>query len=217
MNQDNLTNKTIKGASWSFIDNVVNQGVTFLIGLILARLLSPDEYGLIGIITIFIVLFTSIVDGGLTNALIRKKNPSDKDYNTVYITNIGLSILMFAALFFLSKPISSFFSRPELVPLIKIMGVILVINATSAVHKARLSKRIDFKTQTKVSLISSLLSGTVGIIMAFCGLGVWSLVGQQISRSLLQSFFTIIWSDWCPKFLFVYLLVLLSNFIVNSG
>lgn len=202
MSQDLLTYKTLKGASWSFLDNVANQGITFLIGLLLARLLSPDEYGLIGIITIFIVIFTSIVDSGLTNALIKKKNPSDKDYNTVYITNIGLSALMFVALFFLAKPISSFFKRPELVPLAQTMGVILIINATSAVHKTILSKRIDFKTQTKVSLIASLLSGAIGIIMAFCGLGVWSLVGQQIFRSLLQSFFTIMWSNWRPKLFF---------------
>lgn len=202
MQEQSLKNKTIKGASWSFIDSIAGQGITFIVGLVLARILSPDEYGLIGIILIFVSIFNSIVDSGFSNALIRKKDANDIDYSTVFITNLVISIVLFGVLYISSPVISKFFSLPQLIPLLRVMGSILIINSFAIIQRTIFTKKVDFKTQTKVSLISSISSGIVGIGMASYGYGVWSLVGQQISRQFLNSLFLWIYSDWYPKIKF---------------
>lgn len=199
---ESLKNKTVKGVSWSFVDNIANQGITFLVGLILARILNPEEYGLIGIITIFIAVFNSIVDSGFSNALIRKNDAKDIDFNTVFISNMVLSMVLFFALFFSAPLIADFFNQSQLEPLTKVMASIIIINAFAIIQRTILVKRIDFKTQTKVSLIASMTSGIVGISMAFYGLGVWSLVGQQISRQLLNTLFLWFYAKWYPKLQF---------------
>lgn len=202
MSEESLKNKTVKGASWSFIDSIAGQGITFLVGLILARLLTPEEYGLIGIITIFIAVFNSIVDSGFSNALIRKNDAKDIDFNTVFISNLIFSIVLFVILYASSPLISKFFNQPQLIPLLRVMGSIVIINAFAIIQRTILVKKVDFKTQTKVSLISSITSGGVGIGMAVSGCGVWSLVGQQISRQFLNTAFLWIYSNWYPKIQF---------------
>lgn len=202
MADESLKHKTVKGASWSFIDSIAGQGITFLVGLVLARLLTPEEYGIIGIITIFIAVFNSIVDSGFSNALIRKNDAKDIDYNTVFITNLVLSVVLFGILYVSAPAISRFFSQPQLIPLLRVMGIIVIINAFAIIQRTILVKKVDFKTQTKVSLISSISSGVVGIGMALNGLGVWSLVGQQISRQFLNSAFLWFYSKWYPKLQF---------------
>lgn len=202
MAEESLKNKTIKGIGWSAIENVTRLGVTFVVSIVLARLLSPEEYDLIGILTIFIAIFNSIVDSGFTNALIRKQNVTDTDYSTVFYTNIVLSAILATVLFFCAKPISIFFERPELVSLTKVMSVVVVINAFSLVQRARTTKALDFKTQTKITFISSIGSGAIGIGMAFMGYGVWALVAQQISNQLLTTLFFWIYNKWIPKFVF---------------
>ena len=202
MADESLKNKTVKGASWSFIDSIAGQGITFLVGLVLANLLTPEEYGLIGIITIFIAVFNSIVDSGFSNALIRKNDAKDIDYNTVFFSNLVISIILFVVLFLCAPFISKFFNQPQLIPLLRVMGSIVIINAFAIIQRTIFVKRVDFKTQTKVSLISSITSGIVGIGMAISGCGVWSLVGQQISRQFLNSLFLWIYSNWYPKLQF---------------
>ena len=123
--QESLKSKTIKGTAWSAADAFLGQGVTFLVGIVLARLLSPDEYGLIGICLIFITILNGIVDSGFSNALIRKKNVTDTDYNTMFITNMVISVLLYVALFFVSRLVSEFFARPELTDLLRVMGLVL--------------------------------------------------------------------------------------------
>ena len=197
-----LKQKTVKGVSWSFADNIANQGVTFLVSLVLARLITPEEYGLIGIITIFIAVFNSIVDSGFSNALIRKNDIKDIDYYTVFITNMVLSIVLFIAFFFSAGVIADFFGQPLLKPLTQVMGIIVIINAFAIIQRTILVKKIDFKTQTKASVISSVTSGVIGIVMAFMGYGVWSLVGQQLSRALLYTLCLWLYSHWIPKLQF---------------
>lgn len=202
MAEQSLRNKTLRGVSWSFVDSIAGQGITFLVGLILARLLTPSEYGLIGIITIFIAVFNSIVDSGFSSALIRKNDARDLDYNTVFITNLVVSIVLYLFLFLSAPAISRFFNQLQLLPLLRLMGLIVIINAFAIIQRTILVKNLDFKTQTKVSLISSISSGIIGVAMACCGCGVWSLAGQQISRQLLNSTFLWIFSNWYPKFKF---------------
>lgn len=199
---ESLKNKTVKGTVWSSLDAFLGQGITFLVGLVLARLLSPEEYGLIAIITIFISVFNSIVDSGFSNALIRKQDATEVDYNTVFYTNLVISAVLSTALLFGAPLIADFFARPQLTPLTQAMSSIVVINAFSIVQNIRLTKNIDFKTKTKVSLIASVASGIIGIAMAFSGFGVWSLVAQQISRQLLNSVFLWVFNKWLPKLIF---------------
>ena len=202
MPEESLRKKTVHGVGWSAADAFLGQGVTFLVGLVLARILSPSEYGLIGIVTIFTSVMTGIVDSGFSNALIRKKDTTDDDYNTMFITNMALSLLMFILLFFCAPFIARFFKRPELVDLTRVMGLILIIQALSITQVTILTKRIDFKTKTKASLISAIISGVIGISMAFMGLGVWSLVGQQLSKQLLYTICLWIFNKWWPKIKF---------------
>ena len=199
---DSLRNKTVRGVGWSFADSFLGQGITFLVGLVLARLLTPDEYGLIGIITIFITVLNSIVDSGFSNALIRKPHTTRDDYNTMFITNLVFSILMFLLLFILAPAIAFFFQRPELVNLTRVMGLVVIFNALSIVQNTILTKHLDFKTKTKASLISTIVSGIIGIGMAIERFGVWSLVGQALSRQLMNSLCLWFLNRWWPQFKF---------------
>ena len=173
MANQSLTEKTVKGVGWNSVDRIANYGISFFVGIILARLLSPEEYGLLGIIGIFTAIFNIILDSGLSTALIRKKDVSDSDYCTVFWTNLFLSFVLTAVLYSGAPFIGAFFNRPELVPYIHVMAFILVINALSITQQARLTKSIDFKKLTKVSLISHIISGVIGIVMAYSGFGVW--------------------------------------------
>ena len=198
---ESLRKKTIRGTVWSGIDTIAGQGVTFLVGLVLARLLTPQEYGLIGYILIIVAILNSIVDSGFSNALIRKKDAAGIDYDTTFIFNMALSLLMAAVMIATAPWVSRFLDEPELVPLIRAMSAIVIINAAAIIQRTSLTKRVDFKTQTKVSLISSIASGAVGIGMAAGGMGVWSLVGQQISR-LLNTVFLWAFNRWLPRWRF---------------
>lgn len=200
--EESIKNKTISGTIWSAADAFLGQGVTFLVGIILARLLTPAEYGLIGIVLIFTIILSSVVDSGFSNALIRKKDTTDADYNTMFITNMVISIVLYVLLYFSAPLIAQFFARHELIDLCRVMGLILIIQALSITQTTLLTKQIDFKTKTKASLVSAIGSGVVGIGMACVGFGVWALVGQQISRNLLYTLALWALVRWWPKISF---------------
>lgn len=195
---ESLKNKAVKGVGWSFIDNLASSGISFLVGLVLARLLTPSEYGIMAIITIFIAVSNSIVDSGFSNALIRKTDAKRVDYNTVFIFNLIVSAVLYAVLFFLAPAISAFFREPLLVDVMRVIGWVLLINALAIIPRTLFVKDVNFKTQTKVSLIASVSSGVIGIGMALSGMGVWSLVGQQLSRQLLNTLFLWVYCKWRP-------------------
>ena len=202
MSQQSLKDKTIKGTMWSAADAFLGQGVTFLVGIVLARLLSPDEYGLIGICLIFNTVLCGIVDSGFSTALIRKKDCTDEDYNTMFLTNLGISIVLYGLLFVSSPLVAHFFGRQELTALVRATGLLLFFNALSITQVTILTKRIDFKTKTKASLISAILSGIVGIAMAYTGFGVWALVGQMLSKQLLYTLCLWVLNKWWPTLKF---------------
>lgn len=197
-----LKDKTVKGVSWSAIDNATQYGVSFLIGIVLARLLSPDDYGLIGIITVFITVCTALIDGGFTTALIRKKDATDDDYNTIFIINLGMSVFLYLVMFFGAPWIASFFKRPELVSLTRVSSISMIIGAFALVQQTRLTKRIDFKTQTKITFVASVSSGVIGIVMALLGCGVWSLVIQQLTKYVLRTVLLWVFNRWTPTLKF---------------
>lgn len=202
MAEKSLKDKTVSGGAWSVIDNVTRYGITFIVGIILARLLTPDDYGIIGIITIFVSIFNIIVDGGLGAALIRKLDATEDDYSTLFFANLFVSVFLSVLLVFISPLIAEFFERDELSPITMVMSVIILLNSLSIVQKVRLTKLIDFKTQAKVSVFSALLSGTTGIAIAFLGYGVWALVGQQISLAFFNTIILWLYNKWIPRLVF---------------
>ena len=202
MLQDSLKAKTIKGTVWSAIDNVTQMGVSFLVSIVLARLLSPDDYGLIGIIGIFTAVCSTIINGGFSSALIRKKEITDDDYNTTFIVNLVSSLLLYAILFVSAPLIAKFFNREELIILTRVSTFSMVIGAMAIVQHTRLTKRIDFKTQTKITLTASVVSGVIGISMAIGGFGVWALVVQMMVSQILSTILLWLLNRWTPRLRF---------------
>lgn len=199
---ESLKNKTIKGLGWSAIDNAARYGMQFVIGIVLARLLSPDDYGLLGLVGIFTVICTALVNGGFISALIRKKEATDDDYNTAFICNLAMSLLLYAVVFLCAPLIASFFGRHELVALVRVSSIGLIIGALGMVQQTRLTKCIDFKTQTKITILSSAFSGLVGIGMALTGFGVWALVAQQLTTHALTTLQLYLYNRWLPRLRF---------------
>ena len=202
MAEQSLKDKTVKGVGWSAIDNVAQYAVSFIVSIVLARLLSPEDYGLLGIIAIFTAVCQALINGGFTSALIRKKNATDDDYNTVFISNLGMSLMLYAVIYICAPVIARFFERVELVSLTRVSSVGMIIGALALVQQTRLTKRIDFKTQTKITLIASVSSGVIGITMALFDFGVWSLVAQQLSATALRTVLLWFYNKWIPQFRF---------------
>lgn len=196
---ESLRNKTVKGIGWSTADAFLGHGVLLLVGIVLARLLSPEEYGLIGIVTIFTTVMYGIMDSGFSSALIRKQDLTNEDYNTLFFFNLIVSIALYVLLFMGAPWIASFFDRPPLVELVRVVGLILILQSLCIVHETILKRRIDFKTRTKASFTSAVISGSVGIGMALAGFGVWSLAGQQLSRQFVYSACLWAFNRWWPK------------------
>lgn len=197
-----LKEKTAKGLGWGFVDNFVGAGVTAVVSILLARILSPEEFGLIGMITIFISLGASLMDSGFSGALIRKKGASDKDFSTVFYTNLILSIVIYALLFALAPTIARFLNNEILSDLIRVLGLSVIIISFTQVQKVTFIRKIDFKTQAIISLSASLVSGVVSIWMALKGFGVWSLVVQQLSKQAVVSILMWVFSSWKPSLTF---------------
>ena len=197
-----LKEKTVSGLIWSFVDTIAGQGITFVVGIILARLLSPREFGLIGMITVFIAVSESFINSGFSSALIRKKNCTDTDFSTVFFFNLAAGILFFFLLFLTAPAISNFFNEPELTAILQVLGVVLIIDSLTLIQRTILTKRIDFKLQAKISVIASIGSGIVAILMALYGFGVWALVAQRIIKQGLNSLFLWLWNRWKPILVF---------------
>ncbi|HQF43236.1 MAG TPA: lipopolysaccharide biosynthesis protein [Ignavibacteriaceae bacterium] len=193
-----LKQKTISGLTWSFIDNFASLGITFIVGIILARLLEPREFGLVGMTTIFIAISQSFIDSGFTQALIRKQDCTQADFSTVFYFNLAVGILFFLLLSFTAPLISSFFNEPQLTLIVQVLAIGLIINAFTIVQRARLTKAINFKLQTKISIIASILSGLISIWMAYNGYGVWSLVAKTLTGYTLTSMLLWLWNKWKP-------------------
>ena len=197
--EESLKGKTLKGTIWSGVENVAQMGVTFIVSIVLARLLSPDDYGLIGIIAIFTTICNALINGGFTTALIRKKDVTDDDYNTAFIANLIASLFLYYVIYLCSPLIADFFNRQELVALTRVSSVGMIVGALALVPQTRLTKCLDFKSQTKITIVASILSGVAGIVMALLGFEVWSLVGQQLVYHILRSILLWVANKWTPS------------------
>lgn len=199
-----IHNKVIKAGLWSAIERFSVQGISFFVQLILARMLMPEDYGLIGMLLVFISIAQSFIDSGFSTALIQKKDSDNLDLSTVFHFNCFISILLYIILFFSAPLISDFYNQPLLNNLLRILGLTLIINSLSIVQRTILIKNIDFKTQSKASFSAALISGIIAIILAYKGLGVWSLVFQNLLSSTLNSILLNFYSQWKPQLIFSY-------------
>ncbi len=176
-----LKQKTVSGLTWSFLDNFAVQGIHFLVGIILARLLLPQQFGLIGMITILIAISQSFVNSGFTQALIRKKNCTQTDYSTVFFFNLAVSLFFYLLLFFGAQAISSFYNEPQWNLIVHVIGVWIIINSFAFVQKTQLIKRVEFKLQTRNYVLVSIGGGVVGIEMAYLNFGDWCKVASMLT------------------------------------
>ncbi len=197
-----LREQATKGVIWSAIERFSVQGVQFLIGIIMARLLSPHDYGLIGMLAIFMSLSQVFIDGGFSTALIQRQDRTNADFSTVFYINLSISMVLYTAIFITAPIISSFFEQPILTSVARVYCFNLVINSFAAVNKTKLLIAVDFKTLSKISLISAILSGAVGIYYAYQGYAVWALVIQGIVSAVLNVGLSFFYVRWMPALMF---------------
>ena len=199
---NDIKSQAVKGVIWSSIERFSIQGVQFILGIIMARLLTPDDYGLIGMIYVFMSISQVFIDGGFANALIQKQNRTEKDYSTVFYVNLGFSLLFYILLFILAPCIASFYEIPLLTIITRVYAINLILNSIVAVNKTKLVINVDFKTQTKISFTSALISGILGIYCAYSGYGVWSIVIQTLSSALFNVILSFYFVRWIPLWSF---------------
>lgn len=197
-----IRKQTLNGVKWTSIESISLQIIQFVIGIIIARILTPAEYGLVGMIGVFIAIATTFVDSGMTNALIRKKDIDNADYSTVYIFNIVVSFLFYILLFLSAPLISRFFNEPALTNIVRVISINFVIGAFGGVQGAKFTRDLNFKTPAKITTLSTLISGGIGIAMAYAGFGVWTLVFQQILNTIISTAMRLICSKWKPQIIF---------------
>lgn len=197
-----LKNKTLSGVFWSFIQNIGAKGVSLIATILLARLLTPEDFGLIGMLAVFIEISQALVVAGFNQALIQKKDPDEEDFSSVFWINLSLSVVLYVALFFLAPFIANFYEQPILVNLTRVLTLLFVINAFSYVQEAKLRKEMRFKTLMFVHLPSTIISVIVAIAMALSGFGVWSIVGQQLSMRLAYAIQIWFHAKWRPLWVF---------------
>ncbi len=187
---------------WSLIDQFAHQGITFVVGIVLARLLSPQEFGLIGMTTVFIAFSQTFIQSGFAHALIRKKHCTPADYSTVFYFNLVVAALFFLILFFLAGAISVFFDQPQLKPIIRVLATGLIINAFAHIQQTRLTKQLNFRLQARITLFAALIAGTAGVALAYHGFGVWSLVAKTLIGYAFSALLFWFWSKWKPLWSF---------------
>ena len=194
--------QTIKGVIWSGVEKLSNQGIRFLVGLILARLLAPSDFGLVTMLTIFFSISNSFIDSGFGTALIRKQNRTEADFTTVFIFNVVVSFIFYIILFLIAPWVGDFFKTPILCSLLRVQSICLVFSGLMAVLNAKLTIELNFKAIAQRSILSSVVSGCVGIVLAYLGYGVWALVYQAITFSLVNLIFVWVYCKWKPKLIF---------------
>lgn len=197
-----IKGRAVKGVVWSAVERFAIQGIQFIVMLVMARLLLPEDYGLLGMASIFMSLATSMIDSGFSQALIRKQDRTNVDYSTVFFFNIVISIFIYFICYLLAPFVAEFYNVQELEQILQVLCIIMVVNSLAVVPRAIYTVNLDFKTQAMASLVASIISGIVGITMAYSGYGVWSLVNQQIVFAVVSTLLLLFMSKWRPILVF---------------
>ena len=187
---------------WKFLERVGTQLSTFILGIILARILSPTEYGTVSLITVFISIATVFVQGGFNTALIQRKQAQDIDFSSILYFSLGVAMLLYAVLFFCAPLIASFYRLPELIPIVRVLALSLIPGAFNSIQVAYITRRMQFRKLFVSTLAASILSGLLGIFLAKRGAGAWAIVAQQLGTQVIVCLFLLLLSDWRPKLVF---------------
>lgn len=196
---ESVKNKFFSGIVWTFIQNVAVKVFGFVFTIILTRILSPSDYGLIGMLAIFIAISEVLVLSGFGDALIQKKESNDDDFSTAFYFNVFISLSIYLILFFLAPLIADFYNEPQLVILTRVLSLNFVLGSFNIVQQSKLTKAMNFKPLALISLICTITSGLVGVILAYCGFGVWALVAQTLSSSLVRVIIFPLYTKWHPN------------------
>lgn len=197
-----LKRKALSGLVWTYGQQFSTQLINFVINLVLARILFPSDFGTISLLTVFISISNVIIGGGLTSSLIRKKDANKDDYNTVFIFNIVTALLMYTLIFSVSPLIENFYKADQLSLVLRVYSICLIISSFGIVQRGILIKQLNFKKETLITLPSIIISGVVGVIMAYTDFGVWSLVWSAIIKNAINVLQLWLYSDWKPNFRF---------------
>ncbi|WP_289021493.1 lipopolysaccharide biosynthesis protein [uncultured Salegentibacter sp.] len=197
-----LRKQATAGLVWTFAQQFSNQIIAFVVSIILARILLPEQFGLIGMVSVFIAVGNTLMDAGLTQSLIRDKDADQEDLSTVFYFNLAASAVIYLIIFFSAPLIAGFYEEPSLTKIVRVLCVTFVISAFGAIQSTRLTKVMNFKTQTLISVPSTVVSGIVGVSMAYSGFGVWSLVWSRVSASLMRTAQLWVYSKWTPSLQF---------------
>ncbi|MDY0271263.1 MAG: lipopolysaccharide biosynthesis protein [Advenella sp.] len=197
-----LKKQAISGVKWSFAQQFSVQIINFGVQVILARLLMPEMFGLIAMVIVFISIGSALMDSGMTSSLIRTKNPDQTDYSTVFVTNLLVSFAVYILIFILAPYIADFYNQDVLTNIIRLLALSFVIRAFVAVHVAKLTKEMNFKLQMQLQVPSVIISGIIGVTMAYKGYGVWSLVWLNIAQALVFTIQYWVFIPWKPSLVF---------------
>ena len=202
MTQPSLQRTAFWGVLWTALQSFCVQIIGFAVGVQLARILSPDDYGLVGMLSIFTALAGSFVDCGMGKALVQKQDCSDADYNTVFYYSAVISIIAYVALYFSAPLIASFYSRPELILLTRFISIPLLLSPFNSLLGTMLYKELKMKKMSQVSIASALVGGITGVLSAYMGCGVWSLVYMQLASATSRVVFNWVACPWFPSWTF---------------
>lgn len=197
-----LKKQALNGAVWTYSQQFGTQLISFVVSIILARLLLPEEFGLIGMIAIFMGIGTTLFDGGMTSSLIRSDELEESDYSTVFIFNLIVSIAVYIIIFIIAPFIANFYHQPTLTGITRVYALSFIFSAFGSVQNTILTKNMNFKRQALLSIPALVIGSLVGILMANKGFGVWSLVGMTLVNSFLLSIILWLASPWKPRFQF---------------
>lgn len=202
MLQNNLKKKATSGMVWTAIQKYSMMFIQFISGIILARLLTPHDYGCIGMLMIFMTISESFIDGGFGAALIQKKRPTQEDYSTIFFWNLGMAVVLYTLLYLSAPLIATFYKMPLLCDVLRVFGIILFIYAFNIVQRNQLQKKLNFKILSIVTITTSVISLLTTIILAYNGFGVWALVTQYILTTLIPALFFWFYIKWRPMMVF---------------
>jgi len=197
-----LIKKTLSGFLWTFIQQFSIQLINFGVTVILARILLPEEFGLIAMLTVFISIGNNLMDSGLASSLIRSADLTEKDYSTVFFFNLAGSVVMYVLIYFLAPFIATFYNQDILALILRVYAIGFIINAFYSVQNARLTKEMNFKIQMTIQIPAVLIGGLLGVVLAMKGYGVWSLVWMNLFQSFISTVMHWIYSGWIPSFVF---------------
>lgn len=197
-----LKDKTVKGVIWSSIDRFTTQGISFVFSMLIARLLLPSDYGVVAMLGIFMAVAGCFVDSGFSTALIQKKDRTETDFNTVFYFNIVVACIFYGLLWLASPYIARFYDMPLLESVTKVVGLNLIVGSLAGIQSAQLSIAIDFRSRAKISVITTLFTGIVGLWLAYKGYGIWALVFQGLSSKILRTILLWVIVRWKPQLVF---------------